>query len=171
LAEAALRYGRAEERAPLLQSVALARALDEAAADALSAFPDAHWVNTVTPTATVFADAEHFNRIIVNVVRNAAQACATGSRPARIEARACFTPQATIVEIVDSGPGVPSAIQAKMFEPFSASGRIGGTGLGLAIARELANAMGGDVALAATGPNGSVFAISLRAAQPGLAAG
>jgi signal transduction histidine kinase len=166
LAEAALRYGRAEERAPLLQSVALARALDEAAADALSAFPNAQWINSVAPIVTVFADAEHLNRILVNVVRNAAQACATASRPTRIEARACLTPQATIIEIVDSGPGVPSVVQAKMFEPFSASSRVGGTGLGLAIARELANAMGGDVALANTGPNGSVFAISLRSAQP-----
>lgn len=171
LAEAALRYGRAEERAPLLQSVALGRALDEAAADALSAFPNAQWINSVAPTATVFADAEHLNRIFVNVVRNAAQACSNASRPTRIEARACFTPQATIVEIVDSGPGVPSTVQGKMFEPFSASSRVGGTGLGLAIARELANAMGGDVALADTGPNGSVFAISLRAAQPGPATG
>lgn len=166
LAEAALRYGRAEERAPLLQSVALARALDEAAADALSAFPKAQWINNVVPTSTVFADAEHLNRIIVNIVRNAAQASVNASRPTRIEARACFTQQSTILEIVDSGPGVPSNVQGKMFEPFSASSRAGGTGLGLAIARELANAMGGDVALAATGPNGSVFAISLRAAQP-----
>jgi signal transduction histidine kinase len=42
----------------------------------------------------------------------------------------------------------------------------GGTGLGLAIARELAQAHGGDIALVDTGPDGSVFEITL----PGVVA-
>ncbi|MGZ3371620.1 MAG: ATP-binding protein, partial [Caulobacteraceae bacterium] len=44
------------------------------------------------------------------------------------------------------------------------SGRPGGTGLGLAISRELAQANGGDLVLASTGPQGAVFELSLPTA-------
>ncbi|MEJ0023178.1 MAG: ATP-binding protein [Alphaproteobacteria bacterium] len=55
-----------------------------------------------------------------------------------------------------------SICEPACFEPFGASTRKDGAGLGLAIAKELANAMGGDVALADSGPGGSIFAITLR---------
>ncbi len=162
LAEAALRYGRAEEPTPLLQRVMLAPVLDEAAADALAPYPTAEWRNDAPEHLAVFADAEHVNRIATNLIRNAAQACANAGRPVRIRARTRVVHDITVVEICDTGPGVPEAARGKLFEPFAASTRAGGTGLGLAIARELANAMGGDVALADSGPNGSIFAITLR---------
>jgi len=59
---------------------------------------------------------------------------------------------------------VPDRIAETLFEPFGRSGSAGGTGLGLSIARELARAMGGDVTLAATGPEGSVFEVRLKPA-------
>jgi signal transduction histidine kinase len=165
LAEAALRYGRAEERAPLLQRVALNRALEEAAAEALAPFPDAAWANAVHPHAAVYADADHLHRIFVNILRNGAQASANAGKDVRITARASYTPDATIVELADHGPGVPDRARETLFQPFSISTRVGGSGLGLAITRELANAMGGDVDLADSGPNGAIFAISMRPAE------
>lgn len=168
LAEAALRYGRAEEPAPLLQRVTLAAALDEAASDALAPFGGASWSNAAPAHLAVFADAEHLHRIGANLIRNAAQASANSGRPIRIVARArVVRDDMTIVEICDSGPGVPEQARARLFEPFGASTRKDGAGLGLAIARELANAMGGDVALAESGPGGAIFAITLRNAPRG----
>jgi signal transduction histidine kinase len=165
LAEAALRYGRAEERAPMLQRIALNRALDEAAAEALAPFPDAAWANAVHPHAAVYADADHLHRIFVNILRNGAQASANVGKEVRITARAVFTQAATIVELIDRGPGVPDRAKETLFQPFSISTRVGGSGLGLAITRELANAMGGDVELADNGPSGAIFAISMRPAE------
>lgn len=65
------------------------------------------------------------------------------------------------IRVVDSGPGVDADYVGKLFEPFvqenASIGSQDGSGLGLAITRELAEAMGGRVELAKTGPHGSVF--------------
>jgi signal transduction histidine kinase len=165
LAEAALHYGRADEPAPALQRVALSRAVEEAAADALAHYETARWRNDVPADAMVYADPEHLHRIVSNLVRNAAQACEKAKLPIRIEGRRRPSHGVHIVEIVDFGPGVPDAARAQLFQPFAAGTNVGGTGLGLAIARELANAMGGEVNLARSSADGAAFALILRAAD------
>jgi signal transduction histidine kinase len=68
------------------------------------------------------------------------------------------------LSLVDDGPGLPARARAHLFQPFAGSTREGGAGLGLAIARELAQAHGGDLVLASTGPEGTVFDLILPAA-------
>ena len=65
------------------------------------------------------------------------------------------------VEFADTGPGLPPNAQDNLFKPFAASSRKTGTGLGLVIARELAAGMGGDLMLASTGSEGTVFRLIL----------
>jgi signal transduction histidine kinase len=72
--------------------------------------------------------------------------------------------ETSLIRIADNGPGVPERVQARMFQPFSGSGRPDGAGLGLAIARELAQAHGGDVVLVETGPMGTTFEVRLPGA-------
>jgi len=52
-----------------------------------------------------------------------------------------------VVDVVDSGPGVPQDIAARIFDPFFSTRRSGGLGLGLSIARGLVNKMGGTLEL------------------------
>ncbi|MCC3244600.1 response regulator [Methylocystis sp. WRRC1] len=71
-------------------------------------------------------------------------------------------------EVQDTGPGVPEAARAAIFEEFeqgdaSETRRHGGTGLGLAISRRLVAQMGGVLTLAVTSPEGSTFAFTLPA--------
>jgi PAS domain S-box-containing protein len=65
-------------------------------------------------------------------------------------------------EVHDTGPGIPQATLARLFQPFtqaddSTTRRFGGTGLGLSICEELAQLMGGDVGVSSTLGQGSCF--------------
>ena len=75
--------------------------------------------------------------------------------------------------VADSGPGVPAADRARVFEPFvqtdpAHAHQLGGAGLGLAIAQRLAEAMGGAVGLDASPLGGAAFWVELpgRAGVP-----
>jgi signal transduction histidine kinase len=161
LCEETLEYGRANEREPDLSRVALKYAVDDAAGDAFAATGAADWSNAIDETASVLADPDHLHRIALNLVRNAVQAMPDGGA---IHADCRREGAALVLTLADTGPGVPDRIAETLFEPFGRSGSAGGTGLGLSIARELARAMGGDVTLAATGPEGSVFEVRLKPA-------
>jgi signal transduction histidine kinase len=64
-----------------------------------------------------------------------------------------------IIDVVDDGPGVPSAIAGHVFEPL-VTARPGGTGLGLALARRIAAAHGGTIALVPA-ERGATFRLDL----------
>lgn len=69
---------------------------------------------------------------------------------------------AVIIEVADTGPGIPSDVLEQIFKPFtqadqSTTRRFGGTGLGLSICRELATLMGGDVGVESQLGEGSRF--------------
>ena len=66
-----------------------------------------------------------------------------------------------MIEIIDTGPGLPPKARDNLFQAFTGSTRRGGTGLGLSIARELARGHEGDVELVRTGKDGTVFAVRL----------
>jgi signal transduction histidine kinase len=71
-----------------------------------------------------------------------------------------------IIEVSDSGPGIPAGDRRKLFQPFSrsareAAGHAPGVGLGLALSRRLARAMGGELALVEA-EEGACFRLSLR---------
>ncbi|MEJ0060014.1 MAG: HAMP domain-containing sensor histidine kinase [Terricaulis sp.] len=166
LAASTLSYGRSDAAAPVLVPVALGEAVIEAAGDALGGFAEIPCRVEIGDDVQVLADAEHLHRIIVNLIRNAAQAMAGRGRELEgVVVRAAGGRTLTGVEIIDHGPGIPAGVRDRMFEPFVSADRAGGgTGLGLAIARELARAMGGDVTLLRSGSDGTAFQVTLRAA-------
>lgn len=172
LAEAALRYGKAEEPPPRMEPIALAAALAEAAADALAGFPQVPFFNQVGGDLAIRADRDQLHRILVNLMRNAAQAMTAepetdepAPRPPRLSATAHAERGMARIRIEDAGPGLPPAMKAKLFQPFSSAHRGDGSGLGLAIARELARSQGGDLELAASSPEGAAFDLLLPLAH------
>ena len=62
--------------------------------------------------------------------------------------------------VADRGPGVPSEMRPRLFEPF-VTGRTEGTGLGLAVVRRVAELHGGRVAIDRRPGGGSVFVLWL----------
>jgi signal transduction histidine kinase len=163
LCQDTLDYGRSAEHAPDLKAVALRDALDDAAGDAFAGAGAADWTNAIDPDLAVSADPDHLHRIFVNLIRNAVQAM-EGQADAALSVEAELDGDGLRIGLSDTGPGVPERIAETLFEPFGRTGSKSGTGLGLSIARELARAMGGDVRLAETRAQGSVFEVRLRRA-------
>ncbi len=162
LATETLDYGKATPQPAEPERVPLKYALDEAADEALAAWPSVAFVNELNDLDYGIADPDHFHRIAANIIRNAAEAMtAAACHPSRITVRL----QNNHVDFIDTGPGLPEKAVANLFKPFAGSGRQNGTGLGLVIAQELARAMGGDLVLASTSSEGTVFRLTLPEAD------
>ena len=73
----------------------------------------------------------------------------------------------TTLRVCDRGPGVPTELRERIFEPFyrlpGASERTGGVGLGLALVKSIAQRHGGQVSCVGRDGGGSCFEVSLAA--------
>jgi two-component system NtrC family sensor kinase len=97
------------------------------------------------------------NQVVMNIVSNAADAIAG---PGRIAIATEVGQGGYIIQIDDSGPGVPDALQERVFEPFFTTKDIGaGTGLGLAIAYTVVQAHKGTITVGRSALGGASFRI------------
>lgn len=108
------------------------------------------------------SDAARLRQILFNLLSNALKFTAQGS----IGLRAYVDDDCLRIAVSDSGIGIPEDKQELVFESFKqADGgttrQYGGTGLGLAICRNLARAMGGDIAIASVEGRGTTFTLDL----------
>ncbi|ACL57305.1 sensor histidine kinase [Methylobacterium nodulans] len=101
-------------------------------------------------------DEGQIRRAADNLILNAVQNCPEG---ALVRVTAARAGDRLRIAVEDTGPGVPDALRARLFEPF-VTGRPDGTGLGLAIVREIARAHGGEARLEPGGP-GATFELDL----------
>ncbi|MEN9873571.1 MAG: hypothetical protein RL186_468 [Pseudomonadota bacterium] len=172
LAQSTLRFGKAEEAAPRLEWINLVPALDEAAQEALNGLTGVEWVCRVPADTAIEADADHLHRVLTNLLRNAGQALvaqgAGGKVTAQMAGQTLGEGICPVLQIADTGPGLPQKVVDSLFQPFSGSGLSGGTGLGLAIARDLMRLNGGDIELVSTGAGGTCFALMFRAGRKAL---
>lgn len=107
---------------------------------------------TWTGRGRALGDTELSRQSLLNVIRNAVQACREGGRVTLI-----IEDGRIIVE--DSGGGVPEILRERLFEPFI-TGRTRGLGLGATVARRCQRRQQGDLTLTTTGPTGSRFALT-----------
>jgi nitrogen-specific signal transduction histidine kinase len=66
-----------------------------------------------------------------------------------------------LVDVIDSGAGVPAEIRSSLFEPFISANKENGVGIGLTLASTIAVEHGGSVRLEETAPGRTVFRLSL----------
>jgi signal transduction histidine kinase len=81
-------------------------------------------------------------RVFFNLIANSLEAMATGGK-LRIEARKAGS--YVLIELEDTGPGIPRGIRDRLFEPFVTAGKQDGLGLGLALSRQTVLNHGGDI--------------------------
>ena len=109
------------------------------------------------PGVSLTADADLLRATALNLLINAAQAM--GGR-GRISITIEQRDRQCILEIRDSGPGIPAALREQVFEPFFTTKARGG-GLGLAIARRTAELHGGTLTLTCPDTQGTVFTMTV----------
>jgi signal transduction histidine kinase len=113
----------------------------------------------------ITADPMRLRQILLNLLSNACKFTKDGE--INLKARRLVDGRDWIeVAVVDTGIGMTSEQQAKLFQEFAQADkttaqRFGGTGLGLAITRKLARMMGGDVVVTSEMGKGSVFIVRL----------
>ncbi|MBI5260200.1 MAG: HAMP domain-containing histidine kinase [Bradyrhizobium sp.] len=161
--QSTLSYGRAQEAAPDRRMIPLEPVVDEVREIAgLASDASIAWIAAIERSLSIDADPDQLFRVLLNLVRNAAQALESrpsgdiGPQQIRITGRR--EGAVAILEVSDTGPGVPAKMREHLFEAFQTSGRPGGSGLGLAIAAELVRAHGGDIHLV-EGTIGATFRI------------
>ncbi len=93
-------------------------------------------------------DISKLVRVMLNLIRNAAEVLADYKTPApAIAVCANVENQQLVIRVKDNGPGIPAEIKEKLFMAFTTYGKSGGTGLGLAIARQFVEAHGGSISV------------------------
>lgn len=126
------------------------------------------------PEAPTMGDESLLSRVVINLLDNAIKYSPSGTcATVGLDANALEY----FVWVEDNGPGIPEDVQPHVFERFvradqsrarDAETLTSGAGLGLAIARWIAEAHGGRLELARSGPSGTRFVLRLPVvAQPG----
>lgn len=98
-------------------------------------------------------------QVVFNLVSNACQAM---KDPGTLTIRTRAENQVVILEVADTGPGVPVELREKIFEPFFTTKKEGlGTGLGLSLTKKIIENFGGKIELISEVGRGSLFRVSL----------
>jgi signal transduction histidine kinase len=119
----------------------------------------------------VLGDRTRLVQVFLNLLLNASQAVPEGD-PARHEVRIAtrFDPDGArvMVEVSDTGCGIPEASLERIWDPFFTTKPVDqGLGLGLSICRSLVGALGGSIAARSREGAGSTFTVWLKAAEVG----
>ena len=157
----------AQMPAPQLSPINLRETLD-ATLGLFDEFPD-HIVCQIDVPANlppVSADADHLKRAFLNLINNALEAMSEeGEQKGDLAIRAFVSTDQSkvLVQFTDTGPGIPTEVQPKLFTPHVSTKR-DGMGLGLAIVKKVMTDLGGDIRLEDTQPdqNGATFTLWLR---------
>ena len=102
-------------------------------------------------------------QVLLNFAINAEQAIAHGGTARRqIVIRTGDRDGWAWIEVEDSGPGVPAADEAKLFQPFYTTKPVGeGTGLGLSVSYDIIRSHGGRIGYRRAASGGAVFFFEL----------
>jgi PAS domain S-box-containing protein len=125
-------------------------------------------VKNYAAVPAVFVDESRLVQVLINLIVNAAHSIPEGNvdrNEIRLATRTDGTGRA-VVEVQDTGSGIPEAIQGRIFDPFFTTKPIGtGTGLGLSICHGIVSALGGELTFESNVGHGTTFRVTLPAAD------
>lgn len=116
----------------------------------------------------IYSDSSKLQHILLNLIGNSIKFSNQGSITLEVRLDESHQRPVLVFSVIDTGIGMSKAEAKRLFEPFtqvdsSMTRRFGGTGLGLTIAKQLAQALGGDVYLGKSSPGmGSTFVVEIN---------
>jgi two-component system NtrC family sensor kinase len=118
--------------------------------------------------SSVIGDARQLQQVCLNLVTNAIQAMAALGAGGTLFVSTRRDGPHVVLDMRDTGPGIPESARAHIFEPFfTTKGEGEGTGLGLSVSYGIISAHGGKIEVAASSPAGTTFRVTLPAAEDG----
>jgi signal transduction histidine kinase len=117
----------------------------------------------------VWADREKVGQVLTNLLSNALKFTAPGGRVV-VEAGPAEAGHGVSISVTDSGIGIDTSDQEKIFQPFqqadgTSARKYSGTGIGLTLARKLVDLHGGSIWVSSEINNGSKFTFTLPARE------
>jgi PAS domain S-box-containing protein len=112
----------------------------------------------------ILADSDQLHQVLLNLIINAQQSLQDQPAPRSIRVTSRFDKSADEIRIAvtDNGPGIPSHLRARIFEPYFTTKPVGtGLGVGLAVSLGIAEAHGGTLTVDCPIEGGAVFTIAL----------
>ncbi len=120
-------------------------------------------------TPFVEAAESQLGQVFINLLVNAAQAMGEGQVETKEIVVATHTDVTgrAVVEIRDTGPGIPQETLRRIFDPFFTTKDVGqGSGLGLSIAHSIVESLGGEISVESRVGKGTTFRVALPPAKP-----
>jgi two-component system, LuxR family, sensor kinase FixL len=111
----------------------------------------------------ILVDKVQIQQVIVNLLRNAAEAMADSPRRELTISISDLDNEGVEVAVADTGSGIPQELADRLFKPFVTT-KAGGMGIGLAISQSIVEAHGGRIKMMPNADGGTVFQFTLPAA-------
>ncbi len=114
----------------------------------------------------ICADRNQMRQVVINLVMNALDAMTRGG-VLTLKTFADADGRRAVLEVSDTGNGIPEADRSRVFDPFFTTKELGrGTGLGLSTVYGIVKENHGSIGLKETGPSGTTFQVALPLADP-----
>jgi PAS domain S-box-containing protein len=145
------------------ENVALQTVVERVVAEVGEALPQVRirWEGTFEEAG---GDEGLLRQALLNLARNAAEACALAEGGGRVEVRGDVVYGEAMglqrISIADNGPGIPADVLPKLFHPFFTT-KAKGTGLGLAVVQKIIVQHGGQVGVRNRPEGGAEFTVTL----------
>src|SRR5436190_6065281 len=147
------------------ETVSIWRLLDELNQQALRLLPgqNIQFARNIRYDGNVVVDLRRFIRVLCNLIKNAREAMPSGGI---LTISTDLIDKQVVIQISDTGIGIPADLLPKLFEPFVTHGKSHGTGLGMAIAKSVVNSHSGTISVSSVRGSGTTVDIRLPAPSP-----
>jgi PAS domain S-box-containing protein len=122
--------------------------------------------NYEEPLPPVYGDSHQIQQVFLNLINNAFDAMFAANREGTLAVKTVGKHDMIVIEIADTGPGIPEAIREKIFDPFFTTKEVGkGTGLGMSLSYGIVKEHGGRIYLDKTYRKGAKFVVEFPVNQ------